>query len=68
MKSLLKLLFGAFTKKTSSAVCAEFIMGSKFHFCQSKTYFSQFTDYFLKFWDDVISYSLCLKCEQPYFM
>ena len=30
-------------------LCAEFTMGTKFHFSQWKTYFSQFVDKFLKF-------------------
>ena len=38
---------GSFLRKNST-VCAEFIIGSKFHFTQWKTYFSQFIDKFLK--------------------
>ena len=38
-----------FPEAKTSAVCAEFPMGSKFHFSKWKTYLSQFIDKFLKF-------------------
>ena len=39
----------AFPEAKISAVCAEFPIGSKFHFTQCKTYFYQLIDKFLKF-------------------
>ena len=51
-----------FPKAKYSAVYTEFAMGSKFHFTQFIDKFLQFEVY------NETSYSLCLKCEQFYFL
>ena len=44
----IRSLFYTFFKK-NPVVCANFPLGSKFHFSKWKTYFTQFIDKFLKF-------------------
>ena len=66
------LLSRDFRKEKYSAVCTEFLMGSKFHFLQSKNHFSQlfFIDKYLKFQEVeyLIHYIKFEMYHKPYFM